>query len=262
MSASAPPAAVAATTRSPRSVLSPATAAAAVPHSIKPYKNPGKRLHNQYALTLEVSFVVALLVLVGLFHLPVRSVDDFEIEMRAQEVVQMEEIINTQQDQPPPPPPPAPRTVTVVSDDALLEDVELDLDASLEIDEPLADLPPPPPPPEEEEQEEDVEPEVFVIVEEPPELIGGLEAIQRRIKYPEVALRAGLEGRVIVQFIVDENGNVMDPFVIRGLGGGCDEEAIRAIKEAKFKPGRQRGKAVRVRYVIPIKFSLQDAPSS
>ena len=60
-----------------------------------------------------------------------------------------------------------------------------------------------------------------------------------------------------MQFIVDENGNVSNPVVLRGIGGGCDEEAMRVIKTAKFKPGKQRGKAVKVRYVIPIVFKLK-----
>jgi len=98
--------------------------------------------------------------------------------------------------------------------------------------------------------------DVFVVVEEQPELIGGLRSIQSRIEYPELARRAGIEGRVIVQFIVDEQGNVVDPHILRGIGGGCDEAALEAVKQAKFEPGKQRGKAVRVQYALPITFEL------
>ena len=145
----------------------------------------------------------------------------------------------------------------VVADDVILDDVELNLDAALDIGQPLEALPPPPPPEEPEEEVVVEEEEIFVVVEQMPELIGGIEALQKEIKYPEMARQAGVNGRVFVQFIVDENGNVSHPVVLRGIGGGCDEEAMRVVKMAKFKPGKQRGKAVKVRYVIPIVFKLR-----
>ncbi len=92
-----------------------------------------------------------------------------------------------------------------------------------------------------------------------PELKGGLASVQNRIKYPEMALKAGIEGRVVVQFVIDEKGNVTNPVVVRGIGGGCDEEALKAVKEAKFEPGRQRGKPVMVRYSLPVTFKLNQA---
>src|SRR6056297_2951672 len=117
------------------------------------------------------------------------------------------------------------------------------------------DMPPSPASGEGNAAEEDF----FVVVEEMPELIGGLVSIQRDINYPEIARRAGSEGRVYVQFIVNENGNVEDPRVIRGIGGGADEEALRAVKQAKFKPGVQRGQPVRVQYSLPLVFRLQNS---
>ena len=99
----------------------------------------------------------------------------------------------------------------------------------------------------------------YVIVEQMPELIGGLSAIQAKVRYPEIARKANVEGRVIVQFIVDENGNVRDPEILRGAGAGLDEEAIRVISEhAEFTPGRQDGKPIAVRLSIPIVFKLND----
>ena len=130
------------------------------------------------------------------------------------------------------------------------------VDASLDIEEPLANLPPPPPP-EEDEPEPEPEPEIFVVVEQMPELIGGLGEIQKKIKYPEIARKAGVEGRVIIQFIVDEGGNVSEPAVVRGIGAGCDEEALRVVRDAKFKPGKQRGKSVKVKMSLPITFKLK-----
>lgn len=166
----------------------------------------------------------------------------------------MEEIQQTQQIEQPPPPPRPPIPVEVPNDEILEDDFLLDLDASLDLDAPISQ-PPPPPPAEEEEVVE--EPEIFVIVEDMPELIGGLAAIQSNIRYPEIARKAGVEGRVFVQFVVDEQGNVVDPVVTRGLGAGLDEEAIRAVSQAKFTPGKQRGQPVRVRMSLPITFRLR-----
>ncbi len=103
--------------------------------------------------------------------------------------------------------------------------------------------------------------EIFMIVEQMPSLIGGLQSIQDEIEYPDIARKAGIEGRVFVQFVVDIQGNVVDPVVVRGIGGGCDEEAIRAVRLAKFEPGRQRGKAVKVKMSLPITFRLQNKAS-
>lgn len=96
----------------------------------------------------------------------------------------------------------------------------------------------------------------FVVVEEMPELIGGLSSIQSRIQYPETAKKAGIEGRVIVQFIVNEQGDVTNPEIIRGIGGGCDEEALSAVRQATFKPGKQDGEPVRVQFSLPVQFKL------
>ena len=102
----------------------------------------------------------------------------------------------------------------------------------------------------------------FVVVEEMPELIGGLTGLLTKIEYPEMARRAGIEGRVIIQFIVSENGDVENARVVRGIGGGADEEALRVVKTAKFKPGYQRGKPVRVQYSLPVVFKLGDSETS
>lgn len=115
------------------------------------------------------------------------------------------------------------------------------------------EAPPTPPEPGAETDEEDY----FVVVENMPELIGGLASIQSEIEYPESARNAGIEGRVYVQFIVNEEGDVEEPRVIRGIGGGADEVALEAVKKAKFKPGYQRGKPVRVQYSLPVVFRLQ-----
>lgn len=241
----------------------PGRAAPEKPPSRLPKKAPGRDLRMQYHTTMEIAFVLALLVVLGLVHAPLRFEDAFEYTVDAQEIVQMEEVTQTKQIEQPPPPPRPPIPVEVPNDAILDFDEELDLDAALDIDAPLAALPPPPSieAPRDEPVKE-VEAEIFVVVEEMPELIGGVAGLAAQIRYPEVALRAGVEGRVIVQFVIDEQGRPSDFVVIRGQGAGLDEEAIRVLQLAKFKPGKQRGKAVKVRMTMPVTFRLREARKS
>jgi TonB family protein len=97
----------------------------------------------------------------------------------------------------------------------------------------------------------------FVAVENMPEPIGGLYAIQSKIKYPEEAKRNGIEGKVFVLAFIDEKGNVANAKVIKGAGYGMDEAALDAVKQTKFTPGKQRGKPVKVQVTIPIVFKLK-----
>ncbi len=98
--------------------------------------------------------------------------------------------------------------------------------------------------------------DVYFVVEEMPTLVGGLEAIAKQVKYPEIAHKAGIEGRVFVQFVVNEEGSVEDVVVTRGIGAGCDEEAVRVVRNAKFTPGIQEGEPVKVRMTLPVTFKL------
>lgn len=97
----------------------------------------------------------------------------------------------------------------------------------------------------------------FVATEEMPEPIGGLYAIQSKIKYPEEAKRNGIEGKVFILAFIDEKGNVANAKVIKGAGSGLDEAALDAVKQTKFTPGKQEGKPVKVQVSIPIVFKLQ-----
>ncbi|MCK5371843.1 MAG: energy transducer TonB, partial [Cyclobacteriaceae bacterium] len=91
--------------------------------------------------------------------------------------------------------------------------------------------------------------------------VGGIKAfydfVGANLRYPPRALRMGLEGRVFVEFVVEKDGSLTDIKVVKGIGGGCDDEAVRVISLApKWNPGKQRGNAVRVRMVLPIMFKL------
>jgi len=95
-----------------------------------------------------------------------------------------------------------------------------------------------------------------IVAEEMPDPIGGTAAILKLIKYPEIAIRAGIEGKVLVLAFVDENGNVNNAKIIQGIGGGCDEAAIDAVLKTKFKPGRQQGNPVKVQVSVPVVYKL------
>lgn len=97
----------------------------------------------------------------------------------------------------------------------------------------------------------------FIAVEEMPKLIGGLASLQKKINYPEEAREKNLEGQVIIQFIVNKEGDVENAQVIKGVAESVDQEALRVVRQAQFTPGMQRGEPVRVQYAIPITFRLQ-----
>ena len=111
-------------------------------------------------------------------------------------------------------------------------------------------------PPLKEVIEETEEPTYFVVVEEMPQPIGGLQGIQAKIKYPEIARRAGVEGKVFVRAFVDESGFVVNAEIVKGIGGGCDEAALDAVLKTKFTPGMQRSKPIKVQVIVPIHFKL------
>jgi TonB family protein len=102
-----------------------------------------------------------------------------------------------------------------------------------------------------------IESSFYVAVEEMPEPIGGIKSIQEKIVYPEIAKRAGIEGKVYMLAFIDENGDVVSTKILKGIGAGCDEAALYAVKQTKFKPGRQKGTPVKTQVSIPIVFKLQ-----
>lgn len=158
---------------------------------------------------------------------------------------------------PPPPPPPAPTTrIEIVEDDVAIEDELEIVDIEVELDSKIDEVLP------EELEELIVEDEIFPIVENMPEFPGGEKELfiylGKNIKYPPMAKDVGIKGKVYVTFVVDKNGSITDVSVLHGIGGGCDEEAIRVVKAMpKWSPGKQRGKAVKVQFNLPVNFILK-----
>lgn len=216
-------------------------------------KNEGADLHEQYPLYVEIGLVLSLTLLVVAFRADLTTGQSFEVQMQEQETVDMKQIQQTKQEKEPPPPPRPPVPVEVPNNETI-EDQNVDFDATLDMDESLDTNQGPPPSDDEEEEEEQ---EIFMAVEDKPQLIGGMEALNEEVNYPEFARKAGIEGRVIVQFVVDEEGNVQNPEVISGVHKMLDEEAVRAVKQMKFTPGKQRNNPVKVRMSLPVTFQLQ-----
>lgn len=212
-------------------------------------KNPKVDLKRKYRRMFETALIISLALLIIAFkYFPEFEQTELNLE-GPQELVQVEDVEATKQESAPPPPPKPPIPIEAPSDE-VLEDIEIS-DTELDIN---AEVSAPPPPVEKEEEE--AEPVFFVAVEQQPEPIGGLEGIQKRIVYPEIAKRAGVQGRVFVKAFVDENGNVVKTELLKGIGAGCDEAAMAAVQNTKFTPGKQRGKPVKVQVSIPIVFKL------
>ncbi len=225
-------------------------------------KNPKADLEKRRGLYLEIGLVVILVASLVAFN--VKSYDKEEkeqIERQASEE-QEEIIIQTQQEELPPPPPPEQPEVTtefeVVEDDKELTHELGPINA--EVDENTQNIEITPVKIEEEEEEEDVQ--IFTVVENDPEFPGGMEALYKflrdNIKYPQLARDNNITGRVYVTFVVEKDGSIANPRILKDIGGGCGQEAIRVVKSMpKWTPGKQRGKAVRVQFNLPVSFNLQ-----
>ncbi len=184
------------------------------------------------------------------FETEIRNLGELDLDLIEEEIIPI-----SQQQPPPPPPPPAPTTVIEIVEDEkeieeelIIDDMEIDESTEIEFIETV--------------EEEVVEEQIFTIVEDMPSFPGGeaalLKYLGNNIKYPALAKDAGIQGTVFVTFVVDEEGNVKDVRVLRSIGGGCDEEAIRVVESMpKWTPGKQRGKPVKVQYNLPIRFTLK-----
>ncbi|HRJ31247.1 MAG TPA: energy transducer TonB [Cyclobacteriaceae bacterium] len=135
-------------------------------------------------------------------------------------------------------------TETVAADDILIETIYEAPIRSVQLDIPLEDPI-----------------DTFFIVEKMPVPIGGFDSFYRNlaksVNYPAPAKRSGTEGKVFVEFVVNEYGEAVNFKIVKGIGSGCDEEAIRVLKLVRWEPGKQRGKPVAVRKVLPIYFKLK-----
>ena len=222
-------------------------------------KSPRANLENKKLMFIQIGMVISLLVAWLAFNH--KSYDKREIDpslLRQIEVLDEEMVEITKQEEQKPQPVEMPKQTTqleIVQDDVEVEDIEIN--AEVEQNEVIEEYIAP-----EVVEDDVVEQEIFKIVEEMPSFPGGeqklMEFVGKNIKYPQIARETGIQGRVFVNFVVEPDGSVSNVTVLRGIGGGCDEEAMRVVKNMpKWKPGKQRGKAVRVQYMLPVNFRLQ-----
>ncbi|MCK4663484.1 MAG: energy transducer TonB [Bacteroidales bacterium] len=221
-------------------------------------KTPKADLEKRRGYFLELGFVITLSLILLAFEWTSSKAGDSGLG-ELSDVDAEEEIIpiTRQEEIKPPPPPPPPKVTEVlniveddveIEDELEIEDSEADQDTEVEI----VDI---------EDDEEDEDAPIFFIVEDMPEFPGGdLELrkfIAQNVKYPEIAKENGIQGKVFIQFVVNKKGLVEKVKVMRGVDPSLDKEAIRVILSMpKWKPGKQRGKAVKVSYTVPINFQL------
>jgi periplasmic protein TonB len=227
---------------------------------MEPKKSKSADLQNKSFLFFNVGLVVSLSLTILAFNYKVY--DDAGGVDLSQKTAVIEEIMEppvTEQVAPPPPELTQPEVIEVPNEEKIEEDIKINMDIETHIDQKLAELGPITAPVMEDEKEDPHQ--IFIVVEETAAPIGGMPAfydfVKSNLKYPAAAKRMDIEGRVFVQFIVEKDGTMTDVQAIKGIGGGCDEEAIRVVATSpKWKPAKQRGKAVRQRMILPITFIL------
>lgn len=225
-------------------------------------KAPKADLEKKKGLFLEIGLAIILLVVLVAFN--IKSYDQKEVELIQQEMGDIEDIdIMITDPNEPPPPPPEPEAPTtefeVVDDNKVIENEALPVNADDNANQAQQEYVAPV---IEDKEEEKVEEEIFTVVESAPEYPGGEEALykylQTSINYPQLAKDQNLQGRVFVTFVVEKDGSIANPKILRDIGGGCGEEAIRVVRKMpKWKPGKQRGKSVRVQFNLPVMFQLE-----
>lgn len=224
-------------------------------------KSPKADLESKRNLFLLTGLVVALgLALVAFEYKTSPKKAESLGQVQMQEIE--EEIIPITREQeikpPPPPPPQVVEVLNIVDDEVEIED-ELEIEDTEVTEDMIIDVQPVVSTREEVEEEDT---QVFFIVEEMPEFPGGELALRQfianSVQYPVIAQENGIQGRVYVTFVVDADGSVSEPRIARGVDPSLDKEALRVVsKLPKWKPGKQRGKPVRVSYTVPINFQLQ-----
>lgn len=219
-------------------------------------KNPNLELTKYTALFFNIGLVVAIgLVMIVFEWETVESTSEVKLESSESLFEEILDVSLTYQEPPPPPKIQAIKIIEIPDDEDIEESIIIDLDIELDEEEVIQELV------VEDSPEEEVADEVFSVVEEMPSFPGGnaefYEYVSKNLKYPKKAIKANVEGKVIVRFVVDENGDISDVEVLKGIGYDCDEEAVRVLQSSPdWKPGKQRGRNVKVRVMVPLTFDI------
>ena len=224
---------------------------------MEPKKSEKADLTKKTFLFFNIGLIIALLASIFAFTYKVQDENSGIDAANNQTVVEeIMEVPPTEQLPPPPPKIEQPQIVEVPDETEIEEDLEIDMDTETDVTETVTEVIAP----VIEEPKEDPN-TIFTVVEETAAPIGGMSAfyeyVGKKIKYPAQAKRMGIEGKVFVEFVIEKDGSITDVKAIKGIGGGCDQEAERILASApKWKPGKQRGKPVRQKMVLPINFKL------
>ena len=228
-------------------------------------------LEGQKSTGLLIGYIVALDTMFACFEYTTREYVETDVVYATTSFVSEEEVIPITQPiftAAPPPPADAPQVaeiLDIVDDNTEIQEETIETSESTDqaITGPTAPVTGPviagPPAPVQEESDEG---EIFEVVEQNPQFPGGEQALMawltKNLKYPSVAQENGIQGRVMVSFVVNKDGSIVDPKIIRSVDPSLDKEAIRVVSAMpKWTPGRQRGKTVRVKYSLPVTFRLQ-----
>ncbi|NIR52997.1 energy transducer TonB [candidate division KSB1 bacterium] len=217
------------------------------PNHLVRTKRPEANLKSKYRKAFEVSFTITLMLLIVAVQisrqvsLEATPVEEVDVQIEVADIPQTEQFKK-------PKPPPRPSVPVPTESESVPEDYTI---ASTEID--LSDVPAPPGPPE-----EDGDNQIFMAYDEPPEIIGGLSAVQKHLRYPRLAKQAGVEGTVFANVLVSSKGVTEKVKILKAQpkGMGFEEAAINAIKTVKWRPAKQRDKHIRIWVSIPVYFRL------
>lgn len=224
--------------------------------TMEPKKSPKANLENKRLIFTQIGLIVALALI--FFAFEYKSYESRSINLPPVEPGLFDDDLIPITTQPKPMLPPPQQVVSLQPiDDDLIADEPVFIDVLVNPDEPVEDYIPP----------RLIEPDIvddtpIAIPEQMPEFPGGTSAmlayLAKAIKYPQLARELGIQGRVFVSFVIERDGSVSEVSVLRGIGGGCDEEAIRVVETMpRWEPGRQGGKTVRVSFNLPVHFRLR-----
>jgi len=225
---------------------------------MEPKKTEKADLDNKSFLFLSIGLVISLLISIMAFTY--KTYDDVSVKDLAKNQSVVEEIMEVPPtDQLPPPPPKIqqPQIIEVPDEKKIEEEIDINMDTVVSEETKVEEIKIV----EQEVEKEDVD-QIFSIVEEQATYKGGLasfyEFVGKKIKYPAQAKRMNIEGKVFVEFVIERDGRLTDVKAIKGIGGGCDEAALDALKKrTKWSPAEVRGKVVSQKMVLPIAFNIK-----
>lgn len=220
-------------------------------------KTTAADIYKKAGMFRSIGLMISLVLVITAFQW--KTYDKEQVELVAKNTNTFELLVDIPATEQPPPPPPqttSTQVVEVPDEEVIKQEIRVNLDMEVTEDTKVEQITIRTPEPEEEETER-----IFTIVEETAAPKGGMagfyEYVAANITYPAPAKRLGIQGRVYVEFVIAKDGALTDVHVVKGIGAGCDEEAVRIVQAAPpWNPAKQRGKPVRQRYTLPIVFKM------